>query len=638
MRGRAVRSGRTRRLPLPLGVMLVVALGGSPARGISPAIASPSWQQPRSDGRPALAMGRQTALVWREVAEGGRRIRASIPATSRPVKLGPRWSRQDGLPSTAAAGESVWVVASRSDGNGRLWAQRWTRGQWQRPRPGPTATTNDHHPAIAAGPDGPWLVWVGGDDAAGKGRESLFAARWTNGRWSPAERLPAAPNSPMAPAIAVDARGRVMVAWAADDGQDAEIWVSWRTARRWTEPVALSDNRTPDITPTVSASGSSWLVAWSSFRNRGYFPVASTGNLERGFGAGVQLSGEPGSSPQALASSLGFEVIWAAPRYQAGLGTVLRAKRIEGRKRAATIELATAADTRFGATRDPEGHLLVSWIGSDNQLVLARHHANEASPDRRPGFGLETIIGRQTAPVLPKNPALQSPSIGATLSAPAFAEPTMYLVFGDSITEGITTIDGLPIVIDGYDTFLKVDLAMLQYEPVTIHNAGVGGEGTVEGLSRLAGLLAGSSRTAFDAVLLMQGTIDVSSLLDPAIIAFNLRNMVELAVGAGKLVFLGLIMPRRQPGALFGGPLNRRVDEVNQRLPKIAREAGAILVDTHTGFKDRLHLYSDIVHPTSLGYDVLAELWYAGIKPVLLALRSQLDTFNGLSDDGAAEP
>ena len=442
----------------------------------------------------------------------------------------------------------------------------------------------------------------------------------------------------MAPAIAVDADGRPMVVWAAGDGADAEIWVSWREAGGWLPPRALSDNATPDISPSVVTDRGRWLVAWSSFRGRAYFPVATTGDPESGFRPPRKLSEKPGSSPRALASRLGFEVMWASPASDGA--TLIRGSwlRPSGGR---AIDLARAANGRFAATRNREGELLLSWIGADRRLVLARQDAaSHGGTDGGRNYRLQTIVGGGNAVGRPSaargDPAFGGPTVGRLVAAPS--EPQRYLVFGDSLTEGFTILGGEGVLIRGYDFYLHADLVALQGKSVRFTNAGLGGERTDEGVNRLPMLLKQNGRGRIDAVLLLEGTNDVSTLVDTETIAFNLRTMTELVVDAGLMAFLGLILPRREPGALFGGSQNRRVDEVNERLPRIAKNAGAVLVNTHSGLEGQGHLYSDHLHLTALGYDVLGELWYAGIKSVVLAIRSQLDGEEGSSLLSTGDP
>ncbi|MFQ5745336.1 MAG: hypothetical protein ACE5HV_17410, partial [Acidobacteriota bacterium] len=152
---------------------------------------------------PALAFGRVPMVAWLQAGpKGVDRVVGATPPEAPLQQLGPTGGGSDGLPAaTAGANGELWVFAARSDGTGsRLWAQPFRRGRWQSPLAGPRARTWDHHPAAAASGDGGlWLVWVSeGERPAAAG---LFASHWNGNFWSPAEPLPAASGTPMAPSI-----------------------------------------------------------------------------------------------------------------------------------------------------------------------------------------------------------------------------------------------------------------------------------------------------------------------------------------------------------------------------------------------------------------------------------------------------
>ena len=110
---------------------------------------------------------------WRGVAGLGPTIRAAHQAGPAAEWPG-RCTSDHGNPPMVR----FWVVASRNDGRGPLWVQRWTDGRWRQARRGPLASFDDHHPAIAAGGGEIWVVWVS-SRGSGSGRDDeLFVARW----------------------------------------------------------------------------------------------------------------------------------------------------------------------------------------------------------------------------------------------------------------------------------------------------------------------------------------------------------------------------------------------------------------------------------------------------------------------------
>jgi hypothetical protein len=132
----------------------------------------------------------------------------------------------------------------------------------------------------------------------------------------------------------------------------------------------------------------------------------------------------------------------------------------------------------------------------------------------------------------------------------------------------------------------------------------------------------------------MEGTNDITFLVDPATIAFNLRQMISRAKSTqpGIVTFLGMIIPRNEG---WENEFNRRTDSVNQLLVDVAESTGATLVDTHTALDGDSTLFSDHVHPNEDGYQVLADSWYTGIEPVLIGLTNRGDIDGSGRVDGA---
>ena len=265
--------------------LALVLLGGVVASGVRPMLAmAQQVSELRAAGPPTLALGASTALVWRTVdAEGRGRVLTAVPLGAAAQQLGPVAFGTDGDPAAAAAADgSTWVIASRRNQEGsRLWAQRLVSGRWQRAEAGPSAGLENEHPAVASGGDQIWVVWMA-EGSGPEARRALYASRRLSEGWSRPEQVPGPSGEPMVPAIAVDDRGMPLVTWAASAGGHAEIWISWRGRGGWSPPLALTDDDTPDVAPSVAVKGDRWLVAWSSFRRHAYWIEAVTGHPEKG--------------------------------------------------------------------------------------------------------------------------------------------------------------------------------------------------------------------------------------------------------------------------------------------------------------------------------------------------------------------
>jgi acyl-CoA thioesterase-1 len=156
------------------------------------------------------------------------------------------------------------------------------------------------------------------------------------------------------------------------------------------------------------------------------------------------------------------------------------------------------------------------------------------------------------------------------------------LAFGDSLTYGTGAVRE--------ESYPAVLAARLQ-RPVV--NAGIPGEVSAEGLSRLPALLA-EHRPAL--VLLCHGGNDFLRRGDPEEVRGNLRRMIELAQSSGaQVVLVGV----PQPGIfLAAAPLYREV-AAEFGLPYEGEALAEILADRS--------LKSDTIHPNAAGYRQLAE-------------------------------
>jgi len=203
------------------------------------------------------------------------------------------------------------------------------------------------------------------------------------------------------------------------------------------------------------------------------------------------------------------------------------------------------------------------------------------------------------------------------------------LAFGDSITEGkeVTPLDarsmtgvgcpfGTPIA---YPAVLNGRFRSLYpTQTITAQNCGWGGEESVEGVTRLpTGLATGS----YDVVLLMEGANDLNALRNGSqstavnTIANSVVSMIRTA-RSGRTVFVGTLTPQRPGGK---GPRPEWVEPVNTRLRSVVPAEGAVLVDTWLalGGAPDPYISSDGLHPTTAGYEKIADAFLAAIRTTL---------------------
>lgn len=587
-----------RRLVYPaIAIACLVGTGGVHGN------ASNSQQVPTAAGAyPAVAYGSSPIVASHVVDAAGRGRVEALVAGMPAVRLGPDdpgsdARASDGVPAVSRAADgSTWVIASRGGASGsRLWAQRYANGVWREPASGPSAGAHDEFPAIAAGGSSVWATWIGRRSAVDAA--TIYAAPWRDGVWGSAEEVPGPSGEPMVPSIAVDDHGLPAIVWAADDGGHAEVWISWRRGARWSKAVALTNDTTPDVTPSVAVHGNRWIVAWSSFHEHAYWTEAVTGHPRGGWSRIHRISSRAGSAPVAVASRHGLGAIWAVP--DSTPGSDLTILRIAGRRDGTwqrPRDLLLAANAVFAADVTPDGRLLIAWASPRGDLTVAQGVARKAA--RQTG-SLHVVWGRPGDAAAPDElPRPLPPKISSALN---------WVAFGDSLTQGHTTVGGATVIDPGYPANLQARLRGALGSGAVVRNLGVGGETTFAGLARFAGTVASAS-----GVVIMEGTNDVSARLAPAAVAFNLQQMAAIGVGAGLVTLLAYVPPRDVDN--FGGTFNTATNAVNGRLPAAAAATGATAVNTHGPLVGRSDLYVDAIHPSPAGYRFIGGLVFTAIN------------------------
>ena len=165
---------------------------------------------------------------------------------------------------------------------------------------------------------------------------------------------------------------------------------------------------------------------------------------------------------------------------------------------------------------------------------------------------------------------------------PRLAGNAVIVAFGNSLTYGTGADAG-----ESYPAVLE------KMTGLRVVNAGVPGEVTGEGLSRLPGVLA-LEKPAL--VLLCHGGNDLLRRLDPQQTARNIQAMIRLAREKGAAVVLVAVPSLGL--SLSPPPLYR---EIAKRLsvPLEAKALPSVLSDTS--------LKSDYIHPNAAGYRRIAE-------------------------------
>ncbi len=200
----------------------------------------------------------------------------------------------------------------------------------------------------------------------------------------------------------------------------------------------------------------------------------------------------------------------------------------------------------------------------------------------------------------------------ATVTASG-AQEAGALAFGDSLTKGFGDF-GIGCTgpeQGGFPPRLELRLIQEGWQ-VKMMSAGLCGERTDEGVSRLPSVLNASEH---DAVILMEGTNDIVQGVSIETSLFNLRFMADTARARGVQPIYSSVIPIRRAGFSETALIFR------DQLRGLANQQGAVFADAFETMANVPNLfteqYLDDFHPIPSGYGFLAE---AFVQPVATAL------------------
>jgi lysophospholipase L1-like esterase len=197
--------------------------------------------------------------------------------------------------------------------------------------------------------------------------------------------------------------------------------------------------------------------------------------------------------------------------------------------------------------------------------------------------------------------------------------PNVYLAFGDSITDGEGSSDGM-----GYVSRLPRMLAA-HFGRATLIKDGLGATRSNRGSDRLPDSL--TVRPAY--TLIHYGTNDWNvgecKTSPPCFTIDSLRTMVRDVKGRQGIPVLGTIIPAN-PAILETQPdRNQWVAAMDARIREMARAEGAVVADLEAAFlreSSLPRLFADHVHPSDAGYEVMAQAFFEAITQPATAASS----------------
>ncbi len=211
---------------------------------------------------------------------------------------------------------------------------------------------------------------------------------------------------------------------------------------------------------------------------------------------------------------------------------------------------------------------------------------------------------------------LSAASLALLLAASPAGAQTVYLAFGDSITnpQGAYDEPSRPCPEEcGYPGRLEDMLQAAGVEAEVI-NRGLGGEDTTEGIERIDQVLGSVDA---DVMLLMEGTNDVSKGISPETTRFNLNQMAQKAAARGITTVHATVIPRI-PDANLGDGDNVVTQRLNWEIRKLAYDRGRELADPFEVFGSIPNVFAEyyspggdaVGHPNAAGFDLLAEIFF----------------------------
>jgi acyl-CoA thioesterase-1 len=191
------------------------------------------------------------------------------------------------------------------------------------------------------------------------------------------------------------------------------------------------------------------------------------------------------------------------------------------------------------------------------------------------------------------------------LAAPAFAAPVRVLALGTSLTQGY----GLP---PGTEFTVQLQAALKAAGiDATVDNAGVSGDTSADGLSRLDWSLAGHP----NAVILELGSNDMLRGIAPSLTEKNLRAILDRLKAAHIAVLLTGMKAQRNLGADY-------VKAFDAIYPRLAKDYGVLFypfILDGVAMNPKLN-QADVMHPNPAGVKIIV----ARILPLVKKLVAEV--------------
>jgi lysophospholipase L1-like esterase len=237
-----------------------------------------------------------------------------------------------------------------------------------------------------------------------------------------------------------------------------------------------------------------------------------------------------------------------------------------------------------------------------------------------PQSGTQFAVGSTSVACQARDASSQVASCGFSVAVQATPQlqAARFLAFGDSITAGVVS-EPLSMMIvsppESYPFVLQDRLGARyrQQSPIVVNEGNPGELASLEGIQRFRSVLL---RHRPEIVLIMEGTNDLGFAQNGSNVAINaLRAMIVEARSQQVRLALATIPPQRAGGAKRRDATAMMVPAFNDRVRALAGSEGVPLFDVYQAMKDDPSLIGiDDLHPTPRGYDVMAGVFFEGIR------------------------
>jgi lysophospholipase L1-like esterase len=230
-----------------------------------------------------------------------------------------------------------------------------------------------------------------------------------------------------------------------------------------------------------------------------------------------------------------------------------------------------------------------------------------------PASGTSFALGTTPVSCTTSDAALQSVACTFSVSVTAAPVPrlsaTIFMAFGDSLTEGKTAAMPSMLFDTSYTLKLQAKLqARYTGQSIVVVNEGQGGENAIDGVTRFRNQLLIDKPQA---VLLMEGANDLLNFGGSGIagVIGAVDRMGLDATSRGAQVFVATLPPADPTRPRGSG--GTYVSALNTQLTSLAGARRWTLVDVNGAFKGDLGLLgADGLHPTDAGHQVIAQAFY----------------------------